>query len=171
MSVFNKHKNENELKEISVTKEELKVISTIDNQESILEMYDITVDEVTKAIEHFKPNKSPGIDGITSTYALQIKEIIATPLHYLFNKLIETNEVPEDWKKANITPIFKKGDKLRVENYRPVSLTVLFGKAMEKILKERIEKYSIDSNKINKHSMDSLKAGHVCQICIHVKIQ
>ena len=54
------------------------------------------------------------------------------PLAYIFEKSLNNNEIPRDWKLANVTPIFKQGDKSNVENYRPVSLTVTFGKTMEK---------------------------------------
>src|SRR3989442_9122990 len=86
----------------------------------------ITEKDVIRAISEFKEHKSPGVDGITSTYALKIKEMLAKPLMLLYNRSIDKNEIPEDWKKANISPIFKKGDKSKVENYRPVSLTVFF---------------------------------------------
>ena len=47
--------------------------------------------------------------------------------------LLLTGIVPDDWKTANVTPIFKKGNRQRVENYRPVSLTSLIGKVCETV--------------------------------------
>ena len=105
---------------------------------------------IIKVISSFKKNKSPGIDSITSTYALKIKEIVATPLAYIFTRSFKCNEVPIDWKRGNITPIFKKGSKKLVENYRPVSLTCIFGKTMEKIVKDYLENFLFATNVINK---------------------
>ena len=76
------------------------------NQDDLLEIVNISDEDVKNAISDFKVNKSPGIDGITSTYAIKIKDILAKPLRLLFSKSLQTNEIPEDWKKANITPIF-----------------------------------------------------------------
>ena len=130
-TVFNKVKKEDESNMLMESR----------NQDDLLEIINISDEDVKNAISDFKVNKSPGIDGITSTYAIKIKDILAKPLRLLFSKSLQTNEIPEDWKKANITPIFKKGDKSLVENYRPVSLTVFFGKVLEKIIKQRIDKF------------------------------
>src|SRR5437867_6536544 len=130
-TVFNKVKKEDELNMLMESR----------NQDDLLEIINISDEDVKNAISDFKANKSPGIDGITSTYAIKIKDILAKPLRLLFSKSLQTNEIPEDWKKANITPIFKKGDKSLVENYRPVSLTVFFGKVLEKIIKQRIDTF------------------------------
>ena len=104
---------------------------------------------IIKTINSFKRNKSPGIDEISSTYALKIKEIIAKPLTCIFNRSFQYNEIPIDWKKGIITPIFKKGSRKSVENYRPVSLTCIFGKIMEKIIKNYLETFLLDKNYIN----------------------
>jgi hypothetical protein len=48
---------------------------------------------------------------------------IAPVLTAIFNQSLKTGILPEDWLKANIAPIFKKGNKNLAENYRPVSLT------------------------------------------------
>jgi hypothetical protein len=49
----------------------------------------------------------------------------------LFRKSLAEGSVPADWRKANVTPIFKKGSKSDLGNYRPVSLTSICGKLME----------------------------------------
>src|SRR6266516_122447 len=97
--------------------------------------------DVFESIKSFKPNKSPRIDKITSTYALSLKEILPKILKKLFNNSMSRNSIPLDCKKANVTPIFKKGNRGNVENYRPVSLTVIFGKVMEKIIKQKLDEF------------------------------
>ena len=60
---------------------------------------------------------------------------------------MSTAEIPDDWKKANVTAIFKKGSKKQPGNYRPVSLTCQMGKVLEKIIKEDLVHY-LESNKL-----------------------
>ena len=54
----------------------------------------------------------------------------------LFNKSLESKQIPKIWKCANISPIFKKGTKDDVNNYRPVSLTCILCKVMESIVRQ-----------------------------------
>jgi len=51
---------------------------------------------------------------------------------------LTTGEVPGDWRISNVVPLFKKGSGDNPANYRPVTLTLLVGKFLEKILRDRI---------------------------------
>ena len=59
----------------------------------------ITEADVAKTIGEFKEHKSPGFYGITSTYAIKTKNLLAKPLSLWFNNSINYNEIPSDWKK------------------------------------------------------------------------
>ena len=57
----------------------------------------------------------------------EISEVVAI----MYNKSLTTGDIPNDWKLANVTPVFKKGSKSNPSNYRPVSLTVNLCKILE----------------------------------------
>ena len=76
----------------------------------------------------------------------ELSEQIALPLAFLLNTTMEKNEIPADWKKAYVSPIFKKGARNVAANYRPISLTSIPCKIMESIVKEAILKHMVENN-------------------------
>ena len=63
---------------------------------------------------------------------------ISRPIALLCNKTLDEGEIPQDWKRAFVSPIFKKGAKNRAENYRPISLTSIACKMMKSLVKDVI---------------------------------
>jgi ribonuclease P/MRP protein subunit RPP40 len=68
----------------------------------------------------------------------EVAEEISLPLAMMFKQSLESGQVPADWRCANVTPIFKKGAKSSPGNYRPVSLTSVVCKLMERLIKDAI---------------------------------
>lgn len=97
--------------------------------------------EISNIIMTLKNKKSPGIDGIKSETLKYITTQIEQPLTFIINKIFETGEVPVAFKTSVIKPIYKNGDKLDSNNYRPISLITNITKIFEKILKTRINDY------------------------------
>ena len=97
-----------------------------------------TEDEVRKILSQLKVDKSPGPDNIHPYFLKETANELAIPLNIIFNKSLESSEIPDEWKKGKITALFKKGSKKVASNYRPVSLTSIVCKCLEKIVLERI---------------------------------
>ena len=97
-----------------------------------------TEDEVRKILSKLKVDKSPGLDNIQPYFLQETANELASPLNIIFNKSLQLSEIPYKRKKGKITAPFKKGSKKVVSNYRPVSLTSIVCKCLEKIVCERI---------------------------------
>ena len=91
-------------------------------------------------------NKSCGPDEITPHMLINLVDFIASPMALLMNTTLEHCCLPKDWKKAFVSPIYKKGARNVAENYRPISLTSVVCKIMEKFVKEAILSHLIENN-------------------------
>jgi exonuclease III len=124
-SVFNS-KNYDTLPEISI--------------ETDPDLKEVTISEEEVSIELTKVNttKAPGPDGLSTRVLKECREELKAPITKLFNSSLNTGKIPKDWKKANVVPIYKKGNKLEVSNYRPVSLLPIISKILERCVLNKI---------------------------------
>jgi len=85
-------------------------------------------------LRNLKVHKSTGPHKADPQVPRELSDEITKPLPIIFEKSWQPSEVPSDWKRENITPIFKKGKKEDPEKYRRVSLTSVPSKIIEQIL-------------------------------------
>ena len=79
------------------------------------------------------------------------------PLKLLFDASLRLKKLPEDWRTANIVPVFKKGDKKQALNYRPISLTSVVCKLIESIVRDHIMDYFITNHLFSTQQYGFLK--------------
>ncbi|CAM4512741.1 unnamed protein product, partial [Caretta caretta] len=112
-------------------------------------------------LEKLDEHKSMGLDALHPRVLMELVDVIAEPLAIIFENSWRSGEVPDDWKKANVVPIFKKGKKDDPGDNRPVSLTSVPGKIMEQVLKESILKH-LEERKVIGNSQHGFTKSKSC---------
>jgi len=79
----------------------------------------------------------------------------------IFNDSIKSGVIPRDWRDAIVTPLFKKGSRSDTSNYRPVSLTCIICKVLERIVKERMVEH-LNKNRLINNSQHDFTKGRSC---------
>jgi len=113
---------------------------------------------VRDRLSNLDVHKSVGPDGMHPRLLRELADVIAEPLSIIFERFWRTGEVPEDWRKASVTPVFKKGKKEDPGNYRPVSLNSILGKMMEQLILEVIIK-QVKEKKVIRSSQHGFTKG------------
>jgi len=113
---------------------------------------------VVNLLKGLNQNKSPGIDNIHPTFLKELHMELEKPLTIIFNRSLKTKKVPCEWKKARISAIYKKGSKAQASNYRPVSLTSIACKIMEKVIRKHITEH-LDRNNLFTEKQFGFMAG------------
>lgn len=102
----------------------------------------ISVSEIEKAIDELGKGKSPGPDGISAAFYKAFKKDLAVILHAVFARAYERKEMPPSFQRSHVVLIPKSDDPeklLKVECYRPISLTNVDYKILMKILASRLQ--------------------------------
>lgn len=94
--------------------------------------------EIYNIIMGLKNSNSVGVDGISANILKYCAYYIVAPLTYLVNLLLVEGIFPGILKVAKVIPVYKKGDRLKVENYRPISLLSTLSKIIERVIFNRI---------------------------------
>lgn len=97
--------------------------------------------EILSVIAKLKNKHSSGFDGVDNVIIKECSWYLVDVLKYLFSLSLDSGIFPDVFKLAVVVPIFKKGDKLALNNYRPISLLSSFSKLFEKLIKRRLLSY------------------------------
>ena len=111
---------------------------------------------------NLKVNKCPGPDLLHPRILYEVRHQIVTPLHKIFETSYNTGVIPWDWKFANTVPIYKKGNKAEVSNYRPISFTNVVCKIMESIIRDHVMKHFLKNDLFSNRQYGFLKG--ICTV-------
>ena len=114
-----------------------------------LETVDFPTHLVEQKLASLRPSSSPGPDGLHPRLLAATAVSLAPHWAKIFKESMESGHLPKEWKAANVTPIFKKGDKQLPGNYRPISLTAIPCKVMESIIRDELMTHLIQSDQLH----------------------
>ena len=125
------------------TDEDITNIPTIDPLpvDTKLENIDIKIHDVQKLLKGLRTQKSCGPDGVHPYLLKNPSDLMAIPLTLIYNLTIQSGKIPEIWKQGIVSALFKKGKRCLPSNYRPITLTSVTCKVLEKIIVKMIQKH------------------------------
>ena len=132
-----------------------------------------TTTKIENIISSLKCGKAVGPFRIPIDILKLLKSVISKSLEILFNTSFSTGTVPTDFKLANIIPVYKKGSRTCLSNYRPISLLSVFNKLLERLMYNRLIKY-LDNSNIFYNKQFGFRTRHSTDhaiLCIIDKIQ
>ena len=122
-------------------------------------LFPTTATEIETEINGLNPTKSVGPFGIPIKILKTLRVLLSEPLAYLYNRSFLTGVVPEKLKVARVIPVYKKGSKTVMNNYRPISLLSVFNKLLEKLMYNRLASF-LEKNEILFHGQFSFRSNH-----------
>ncbi|CAB4036479.1 Hypothetical predicted protein, partial [Paramuricea clavata] len=118
---------------------------------SALSELNLCLDDVLVVLQNLDAGRATGPDGIPPRLLKETAHQIAPSLCSLFNRSLNSGSLPEDWKLANIVPVFKKLDKTHVENYRPISLLCIVSKVLERCVLSKLRVHLLELINTSQH--------------------
>ena len=126
-----------------------------------LSSFAIDGDSILNLIRSLDIHKSHGYDNISIRMLKLCDYSVVKPLMLIFNNSLNQGVFPKPWKKANVTPIHKKGDKTDVINYRPISVLPICGKIFERIIFNSLYNH-FEKNDILNANQSGFRIGDSC---------
>nr|VZI15725.1 unnamed protein product [Spirometra erinaceieuropaei] len=116
---------------------------------------------VQQELLKLKEGTSPGPDEIPAKLLKELATELAEPLSVLFQASLDAGRLPPEWKAAWISTIHKNGSRASANNYRPVSLTSICCKVMERIIKRELMRF-LEQNHLLCDAQHGFRRGRSC---------
>lgn len=124
--------------------------------------------EVEKIIKNLNSNSAAGIDKISVKFIKRYKNQLSETIAKLINNVFETGIFPSCFKAALVTPIFKKGSKFNLENYRPISVICTISKIIEIIMYLRLLNFLNNNKVINENQFGFIEKSSTAAAVIQL---
>ena len=121
----------------------------------------VTRADFAKIIRNLDSNKAHGHDMITIRMLKLCGDPVLPPLEFIFKSCLGSRTFSSKWKKENVVPVQKRGNKLSLKNYHPVSLLLICGKIFERLIYNKMFEYFIENYLISQNQ-SGFKPGDSC---------
>ena len=121
----------------------MRTSETFNTEDALKNLSNIVIEKRLKNLNGFK---TVGADEVHPLILKNFSNEFDIPLEIIFRKSIETGKIPNAWRLANVSPIFKRGSRLEPSNYRPVSLTSIVCKILEGLIRDQLMEYLLANN-------------------------
>ena len=114
-----------------------------------LEKVEVTPSLIESKLRQLKTSTSSGPDGIPSRVLYELATTLSAPVCSLFRKSLISGTLPHAWKQGSVVPIFKSGSRQEPSNFRPVSLTSILCKVLERVVRDRLVEHLTETGQLN----------------------
>jgi hypothetical protein len=131
----------------------------------------LTTCEVIKQLKAIEQTSSPGSSGIETRVLIFCASELGPCITNLFNQCIEHATIPDEWKLAHVTPIFKgKGSKSLIDNYRPISVLSPVSKVFETLIASQMKNY-LENNNLLSDNQFGFRPRRSCELALNTMIE
>ena len=122
---------------------------------------DFSASKVHTKLMSLRANSSPGLDGIPPKLLIQLADLVSDPIAECFSRLFHSGVIPDDWKDAVISPIYKGGKRTEPANYRPVALLPVISKVMESVVADELSNHFTQTRQLSSRQ-HGFRRGYSC---------
>ena len=141
------------------TESEHNQITLLDRSTPFMEEIFVIKEGVTKLLKGLNPSKALGPDELHARVLKQLAPELGPIFSHLFQQSIDSGEIPKEWSLANISPVFKKGDRSFACNYLPDAVTCVACKLLEHIVCSNIMAH-LDEHKLLSDKQHAFRKWH-----------
>lgn len=121
----------------------------------------VNKEEIHKLLGELEEGKAVGPDGVSGYILKKCRDELIVPIYDIIRCSVATGTVPNEWRRAEVVPIYKSGRKDEPSNYRPISLTSVLCKICEKIIKKQWTKF-LEEHKLITSKQYVFQKGRSC---------